>query len=201
MKPRTIKTLIYLVLILIGVLLAYFLILPSVTTIRETKTELLKKEKTFQKKKEVFDRFQEVSRKYEKHTSDINKIDQLLLVEPDLPLILIQLEALATNNKVVIEQIVFSSLTQSQQGIGALPVTLKIYTFNYRAIQRFLAAISKNLNMMDVKSISLSASEDPRSEEMRLEVTLIVDVYTQASPRITIAPEPKTEEEVPETED
>jgi len=112
-----------------------------------------------------------------------------------LPLILIQLEALAAESKIKIQNISFSPLEKSDKGVGILPVSLDAKG-SYLALKNFLEAIATNLNIMEVKDIALQV-EKKGAPEAVYSFSLKIDVYTQALPKVEVSPPPKPEEEIP----
>jgi len=190
MKRRDIKILIYIGLILVCLLTAYFLIRPSILEVQYNQKDLKEKKLTLEKKEDYLQKFKEVSRKYKKNRGSIKKVNQLLLSEVNLPLILIQLEALATNTKVEIESIYFSPLEMSDKEIGVIPVTINTRS-KYVPFKNFLNAIAKNLNIIEVENITLE------TERTMYLASLGLNVYTNVLPEVETAPIPTAEQTLP----
>jgi len=194
MEFKRVKIFLYVGLILFCALIGYFLIWPSLRDVKSNQ-ELLKTKLTLKEKKsETLQEFQRVSKEYKKNSKNIKKIDQLLLPGPDLPLILIQLEALAVNTQVEIKSISFSVLEKSEKGVGILPVNLEVKG-GYISLKNFLEAIAKNLNIMEVESITLKTGKGPEAARDVYSFSLKINIYTQALPKVEIPPAPKTEEQ------
>lgn len=195
MEFKGFKIFLYLGLVLVCFLIAYFLIWLSLPEIKNNQRELIKEKRTLEEKESTLTEFKRVSEKYKKNSKNLKTINQLLLPEPDLPLILIQLEALAAQNKIEIKNISFSPLEKSDKGVGILPVNLDTKG-SYLSLKNFLEAIATNLNIMEVENIALQV-EKKGAPEAVYSSSLKIDVYTQALPKVEVAPPPKPEEEIP----
>ena len=195
MEFKGFKIFLYLGLVLVFVLIAYFLIWLSLPEIKNNQRELIKGKRTVEEKENTLAEFKRVSEKYKKNSKNLKTINQLLLPEPDLPLILIQLEALAAESKIKIQNISFSPLEKSDKGVGILPVSLDAKG-SYLALKNFLEAIATNLNIMEVKDIALQV-EKKGAPEAVYSFSLKIDVYTQALPKVEAPSPPPPEVETP----
>lgn len=188
MGVRDIKILIYLILLLFIFVVAYFLIRPAMIEIKNKKVEIKTDQKTLEQKESTLLKFQRVSAKYKEHKSDIKKMKQILLPKSDPLLALIQLDTLASDSKMVIKAISFGELELSDKGVGVFPASITVKG-TFPAFKDFLDAVAKNLNLMDVETISRTKEEE---EEAGIELfSLKINIYTKEVP---------AEEKPPETE-
>jgi len=189
------KMILYLGLILACFLIAYFLIWLSFPEVKNNQKELIKERKTLEEKESTIAEFQRISGKYKKISKNLKIINQILPSEADQPLILIQLGALATQNKVEITNISFSPLKNSDKGVGILPVNINAKG-SYLALKNFLESIATNLNIMEVQNLTLEVEEKVAEEKVKIySFSLEIDVYTQELPKVEITPPSQPGEE------
>jgi len=193
MSERDVKLVVYVGGILIVFLLSYFLVYPSVLKIKEIQKEIKIAEKTLESKKATLEKAKKLYKEYNERKADLEKMNQLLSPEPDIIFQLIQFEALTLNNGMELENISFGSLGTSEKGVGIFPVSLKIKG-DYPHFKNYLEALAKNLNLIDVKTISFGSSKE--GEEGVYSFSLKVNTYTEKTPetRTEKKTEKKTEE-------
>jgi len=179
MSERDIKLVVYVGGILIVFLLSYFLVYPSVLKVKEIQKEIKIAEKTLENKKATLEKAKKLYKEYNERKADFEKMNQLLSPEPDIIFQLIQFEALALNNGMELENISFGSLTTSEKGVGIFPVNLKVKG-DYPHFKNYLEALAKNLNLIDVKTISFGPSKE--GEEGVYSFSLKVNTYTEKTP-------------------
>lgn len=178
-KKRNIKGYIYFGIGLAAFLIAYFGVYPAVLKVKESKKELLTLQKTIEQKQNSISQFKAISEKYKSARSDFQKLNQMLASDPDIIFQLIQLETLTGNNGLIIEDISFGAWQAFQENqVGILPVNLKV-SGSYSAFKNFLEAIAKNLNLMDVGSISF---QPPKEGEEKYTFSLVINTYTENLP-------------------
>lgn len=196
MEFKNIKNLIYFGTILLCFLIVYFLIKPSILSVKDTQKELLRAQKILEQKEKALLKFKKVSGEYKKQRKNIQKMDKILLLEPDLPLILLQFWTLAGKSEVVLEDISFGALEKSEKGVGSLPASLVIKG-RYSAFKDFLEAVAKNLNLMEVENITFKVKreEEKEEEEKIYSFSLDINILTQALPKVEEKP-PVEEEEI-----
>lgn len=186
MRVKDIKILIYLIIFLFVFLIAYFLIKPAMIEIRNKKVEIKTNQKILEQKENTLLKFIKISAKYKKHKSDIKKMDQILLQKPDPLLIFIQLDALALNNKMAIKSISFGNLELSDKGVGVLSADITAEG-TYSSFKDFLEAVAKNLNLMDIETMSTEVEKvkiiKKGEEEIKIySFSLTVNIYTKEIP-------------------
>lgn len=220
-EQKNITTYVYLGFILIIFVVVYFLVYPAIMGIKDIEKSKLALEKELSEKEQTLTKFEEVAVRYKEKKGDLAKISQMLSSEPDLVFQLIQFENLANMSGMVIEDISFEDLTAAEKAsVGIFPINLKV-SGDYANFKNFLDAIAKNLNLIDVETISFQPTQDNQQgmapaaiegegsgEEMSSEITtpntytfsLKVNTYTEKMPEKPKEEQPAAEEELIEEE-
>lgn len=198
---KKIKTYIYLGLSLIIFLVVYFFVYPAVLEVKNTQKEILVLQKTLDQNQETLAKFKEVSEKYKAKQGEFQKISQILSPEPDIIFQLIQFETLANKNGMVMDNISFENIQTTEDGkIGVLPINLQV-SGDYFAFQNYLEDLAKNLNLIDVESISFQPIQES-TETVKIAkgyaFSLKVNTYTKTVPVSLLAKEEPTTEKSPQ---
>lgn len=196
-EQKNIKTYIYLGIILVIFVIAYFLVYPAVLEIKNTQKDVLVAQKTLDQKRDTFAKFKEVSEKYKAKKADLGKIKQMLSPEPDIVFQLIQFEALANNNGMIMDNISFGNLQAAEKGeVGVFPIDLKV-NGSYVAFKNYLEALAKNLSLIDVETINFQIGEAIEEKEIKegYSFSLKVNTYTEKMPEKPKEEQPAAEEE------
>lgn len=158
-----------------------FSIRDTITEVKKTKSEFLTYKDLLNEKKETEAEFGEVAASYKEKKENFGKIGLLILPEPNLVLLLIQFENLASQNGMIMKNISFGTLEASpQKNIGVFPVNITVEG-NYNAFKNYLDSISRNLPLLDVEKITFSL---PSAEALTdtLSFSLTVNTYTEKTP-------------------
>lgn len=197
MESKNIKRYIYLGTALLLFLISYFLLYPLILEVRNTKKEIAISEQTLQERKEILGDLKAITEKYKKKEKDFQKIDGMLFPEPDLISLLIQFDNLASKNGMIMDNISFGNLEASDKKVGIFPVNLEI-SGSYNSFKNYLEALAKNLNLIDVETISIQMKSQekemkPGEKEMKTQeegesdgmysFSLKVNTYTQKMPK------------------
>ncbi|HOK35462.1 MAG TPA: type 4a pilus biogenesis protein PilO [Candidatus Pacearchaeota archaeon] len=193
---KNIQNYIYLGLSIIIFLVAYFLIYPAILEIKNTQKDILVLQKTLEQKQSTLIKFKDVSEKYKAKKEDFQKISQMLSEEPDIIFQLIQFEALADQNGMIMEDISFENWQADPKSkLGVLPLNLKV-SGSYSAFKNYLGALAQNLNLIDVEIISFQSPRTPEEvAEKGYTFSLKVNTYTRTAP--TSSQETASSEEQP----
>lgn len=185
-----IKNFIILILILGFVGVVVFLDLPGVQNILNLRKEIKAQKQAFIEKQELVSKIESLKEVYEMHGEELKKINYILPSGEDVPNLIIQLEALALEGGLVLEDIGFSvyseeSATKTRgaaqeekivKDYQALLINLKLIG-GYSAFKNFLKAVEENIRLMDIISVNFSTT----SKEMTsfFEFNLNLKTYNQ----------------------
>lgn len=160
MTKKTLITLLILIVVIAGV--GFFLVRPGIFQIKDLRSELKLKEEELTKIQEFLSKFEVLKKQYEEGEEKREKLYQVLPQKPDIPGILVQLETLASENGLLLEDVNYS-LPREGQEAGRPKVTFRKVVINlkvagkYKAFEKFLEATQNNLRIMDISIINLSA--------------------------------------------
>lgn len=189
-----IKNLIFLFLILGFVAIVIFLDIPAVREILNLKKTLSEQTKILGDKQEFSIKLEKLIKNYEDNKEDAEKINFVLPSEKEIPNLIVQFEALGAEGGMTIEQIGFSSVedqatsratavrTETGEGVvqqtgesaknyKTIAVNLKM-SGDYYAFKNFLAAVEKNIRLMDIEIINFTSLSSQDSQLFNFEVTL-----------------------------
>lgn len=184
------KHLIIIIILFIAIIsIVFWLILPIYNQISYNYQVISDKKNELQETKDLIAKMKELDEKYKQLEADgyIKKIDFALPEEEDLPSLIVNLEALASQNGMILEEADFGSQVSSMPKIGTAtaPQPYNIFQMrlslagSYLAFKNFLKALEENLRLMDVKSVSLSPKEEI---ENYFKFDVAVETYYRASP-------------------
>jgi Tfp pilus assembly protein PilO len=105
MKIDALKKWFPLIALIIGVVISLFLIKPAYHRVSSLRKELKIEERRTKDKEENLKVLQELESKYGAFEEEIKKVKQLLPEEPQVPELLVQLEALAAENNMIFESV------------------------------------------------------------------------------------------------
>ena len=139
---------------------------------------------------------------YDSRKSEMNRVFYVLPIEKDLPNLIVQFEALASENGLILEKINFikqvttkkaaaedvewgeksptstttTETLEPQKDYKTLEVSLSL-SGNYQSFQSFLEALELNIRLMDIKSISFKTQKTEAGAGFTFDINL--QVYYQ----------------------
>jgi len=182
-----IKSIAIIILILGFVGVIVFLDIPGIQDVLRLRKDIETQKEVFSEKQDLFAKIDEIGEDYETNKEDIQKVDFILPLESDVPNLIVQLEALALEGGLVMEQmeiVIPEGKEDSKAGkirgqevssedYNAVTINLKL-TSDYPTLTAYLAAIEENIRLMDVLYISLSPQSGVVSQFFNLELGLKV---------------------------
>jgi len=122
---------------------------------------------------------------YNERASDLSFFSKIIPVGQNTPELLINLEALASENGLIFSGVDFQSgnlgdQAQNQNNVKTLTMEIKIKG-SYPALQNYLKAMEKSLRFFDVVSVSFNglAPGQSNANPNNLEFNLLVNTYYQ----------------------
>lgn len=190
------KFLIYLavIIILALVIVVWGLVLPSFDSFSNAQRNLKAEEGRLQELKELKDKLTNLSGRYSAREEELKKVSSALPSGNDILSLLVTLEALSYQNGLMLKNMDFlpeeekskktpavsdqSSLAGSAQlSVKKLGVDLTLQG-DYKSFKSFLKAAENSLRIMDVNTISFSASKEGLGESNRVfDYTVNLAVY------------------------
>ena len=140
-------------------------------------------------KEEFLVKIDQLKQVYDSRKEAIKKASYLLPIEKDIPGLIVQFEALASENGLILESINFIEKTKKRASTGGgeaavmpgqiyktLNVSVELYG-SYASFRSFLEAIEYNVRIMDISSINFSSEKSEESSAFNFNVEL--EVYYQ----------------------
>lgn len=134
---QKIKKFIPAVLILAGVLIFIFASWPAYQQFKNLQANNKTKQQEFLHQQKILQE--------SKNLANIDKLDKILPDKPEIPELIVQLEALASENGMILKSINFNKdkLTAQVQLAG-----------KYQAFKKYLQALESNLRLLDITNLS-----------------------------------------------
>lgn len=184
------KNIIVLISILIFVAILFLLDLPTYNKAAFLRGEVKSYQNFLEEKEELLAKVNQLKQSYESRKDEIDKIYYVLPFEKDIPNLIVQFEALASENGLVLESINFkeaavraatsgeaATAEARPKGYKTLNVSLKAGG-NYQSFVAFLGALEFNIRLMDIKSIDFSAAQAGEDSSLFI-FDISLEVYYQ----------------------
>ena len=189
------KGLVTIILLIALVAIVMFLDLPAYNRVGFLGEEIEKYEQFLEEKEELLIKVSQLKQIYESREEEINKVYYVLPSLADIPNLIVQFEALASENGLILENLGFGkteaakktggvswstgaegedTIDRVQEGYQSLRMSL-VLIGSYQSFKSFLKAIEHNIRLMDIRSISFSSAAEQEGEE---EGTVGIPTYT-----------------------
>ncbi len=173
---------------MIGIIAALlWFVQPTYGEIKNLAQKIETKENTLEKKQKLVFDIEKLVNQYEDIEGRVNKVFYALPNKAEIPNVLVQLEALASENGMIFESSNFSKIQQSaqnkttsennaassletadQQNIIEQTRSVSIdinLTGSYENFKNYLRSLENNIRIMDITSINFSSSSGSSEEE------------------------------------
>lgn len=119
-------------------------------------------------------------KQYNQRLNDVNSFSRVIPENQNIPEILVNLEALASENGLVFSSVDFTPKDLKVAGVKTLIMAVRVKG-SYPAFKNYLGAIEKSLRIFDVMSLSFSGVSRGASNTNAndLEFNLIINTYYQ----------------------
>ena len=166
-----IKNIIILILILAFIGIVVFLDIPKVQEVLSLRKETGIQEEIFLEKQILLAKVEKLQETYEENRESLEKTDYILPSDQDIPNLIVQLESLALEAGLILEEIDFSTeeegfedkartARKTEEGTVAKDYQTMTATLNlmgsYSGFRGFLRLIEENMRLMDVSFVSFS---------------------------------------------
>lgn len=184
------KNIIILILILGFIAIVVFLDMPEIQGILDLRKNIKNEKEMFLEKQETLAKVEKLGEDYKADEENLKKVNYILPSNKDIPNLIVQLEALAFEGGLILENFDLSTTEEKAVSKAAeirtqeeiqvknyqtLVIDLKLIG-DYSGLKSFLRAIEENIRLMDIESITLS----PQSEESLLfDFEIIIKTYYQ----------------------
>lgn len=174
------KNIIILALVFAFLAILFLLDWPAYNKATLLKDEVKRHQQLLAEQEELLIKVNQLKQVYESHKNEIKKVYYVLPLEKDIPNLIVQFEALASENGLILEGLDFvEPIVVKKRRVAAeeklavqekpkpykqLDVSLKL-SGSYQSFKSFLGALEYNVRLMDIESINFS-SEKKETEEV-----------------------------------
>lgn len=175
------KGIITIILLIVFVVIVMFLDLPAYNKVGFLKNEIEKYSQFLEEKEELLVKVGQLKEIYESREEEINKVYYVLPPSADIPSLIVQFEALVSENGLILGNLSFSQVqaakktskvtweegegeeldavveTEVQKTYQSLGISLSL-TGSYQSFKSLLKALEYNIRLMNIKSISFSSA-------------------------------------------
>lgn len=173
------STLISLAMLIIGVFLTLFLLLPEWQNINAEKEEKKKSEDALEEWNTYLANINDLSARYEQSSSDLEKLALAIPSDPQMPELLIQLGEIIKRNGLIATKINFAAKGETPAEQLKSPSKIKTIEMEltmdgtYSNFKKFLNDMEKGARLTDVSSVSFAKeSESSGSDVMEFKMAL-----------------------------
>lgn len=164
----------------------YFAVLPQYQDVKESRTRLVAKQAAVSDRKASVDSIKSLVADLEKKRETVRVMDEALPSAPDIPGLLVNIEYLAVQSGMVLENLQVQSAASSdlsgqtkKQPNSAASIIINLTVQGiYPQFQALLLNIEKNLRLLDVKTISFGQM-DADTGERSYGLQLVTYYYSQ----------------------
>lgn len=170
------KNLIIIVLLIAFIAILFLLDWPTYNQNALLRGRVKMFKQALEEKKELVVKVNQLKEIYESHKDELKKVYYVLPFEKDIPNLIVQFEALASENGLILEEIEFAQIKteakSSKKGEGTEEKKEKDYkelgvslglNGTYESFKGFLEALELNVRLMDIKSIKFSFQKEETS--------------------------------------
>jgi Tfp pilus assembly protein PilO len=156
-----------------------FLDIPMVQNILSTKKEIKIQQDLLQEKSNFIETVTKLVEKYIGNEDVFKELDLILPDNQDVPGLIVQLEALANDNGVILNDVSFTEEDDEKKisDYKTIKINLKL-NGSYEALKNFLITAENNIRLVDIDSISFGASANEKNNTS-FDFDLILNTYYQ----------------------
>jgi len=181
-----IKKFVPIILILIFAAIVVFLNVPGVQKILDTRKQIDSRKQALIEEQELIVKVENLVKLYEDNKESVDKINYIIPSGEDIPNLIVQLEALAFEQGLVLGKIEMTPRETGQErggdtqqekpaeGYKALTINISVMG-TYTAIKNYLLAVEENMRLMDINSLNFSSKSGAEEGEEISPETQIFD--------------------------
>ena len=169
-----IKNIIIIILILSFVAVVVFLDVPGVQSVLNLKKDINIQKEKFLETQELASKIENLTKSFRENKESVEETKYILPDSEDIPNLIVQLEALAFEQGLILEKIEFTPIKQESENIKnyqILSVNMRLIG-SYPALKSFLKAAEENMRLMDISSINFSTSSEESLQIFEFDLSL-----------------------------
>lgn len=188
------SSIVIIILVVALIAIVVFLDLPAYNKFSLLQKEIKSQNDLIKERQEIMVKVDQLKETYEKRKAEISRVYYVLPIGKDIPSLIVQFEALAAENGLILEKIDFVEKTSQktvqaeQEGEGITPASQADYkslgisaslTGSYKAFKSFVEALEYNIRLADLKSVDFSSQQALETGVSALNFSITLDVYYQ----------------------
>lgn len=168
------------ILFLASLVIIFWILLPTYNDIKLSIYLKKQNESNLNDRLKLTSRLENLVSQYNQRLSDVNSFSKVIPEGQNIPELLVNLEALASENGLIFSNVDFTPKNLKEPGVKTLIITARVKG-SYQAFKNYLIAIEKSLRIFDVVSISFSGISKGESNinVNNLDFHLILNTYYQ----------------------
>ncbi len=184
-----------LILILVSVAIFWWFDLDVWGNIQTARDVIVKNKEALVQRQLLAENLKKLSDQYKEHITDVAKINQIVPTGPEIPNLLVMLEALAGENSLIFQGVDFSLIkpvigpaaaqaANVPAGLQIVQMGVKLkgsYPGSYLNFLNYLKAIENNIRLFDTSNVTFNVppTQKPGQPVPDIEYSLIINAYYQ----------------------
>jgi len=185
------KSIIIIILIAIFVSIVLLLDWPGTKDVLSIQEEINRYSDLIEEKRELVSKTEQLKQAYNSKQEDIKKVYYVLPKEKQIPELIVQFEALASGNGLILEDLSIQEKKRAQktkkeeeqrtsevilQEVETLKISLKV-TGTYSSFESFLKTLESNVRIMDIQDINFNSKENKQEENLFIDFDVELEAY------------------------
>lgn len=174
------KNIIILILVLVFIGIVFLFDLPAYNKFTSLNKEIKWQEQLLEDKEAVIVKTNQLKQDYDTYKDELKRVTYVLPSEKEIPNLIVQFEALVSENGLVLESLNFLEEEAKKAKEGETPAPYKSLqvslsaTGTYESLESFLKALELNIRLMDVKLVDFSSKQSEMEGLFTFNINLIV---------------------------
>ncbi len=185
------KSIIIIILIVVFVGIVLFLDWPGAKKVLSVQQEIDRYSNLIEEKRELVSKTEQLKQAYNSKQDDIKKVYYVLPKEKQIPELIVQFEALASGNGLILENLDIQKKKRVQETkeekeqktsevvlekVEILKVSLRV-TGTYASFENFLKTLESNVRIMDIQGIDFASRESKEEGNLFLNFDVELETY------------------------
>lgn len=174
------NSIVVIILVIALIAIVVFLDLPAYNKVSLLQKEIKNQDDLIKERQEIMAKVSQLKEIYEERKTEISRVYYVLPLEKDVPNLIVQFEALAAENGLILEKIDFVEKTAKKTVVdyNALGISASL-TGSYQSFKSFLGALEYNIRLADLRSVDFSVQQGLVTGVSTFNFSITLDVYYQ----------------------
>lgn len=156
-----------------------FLDIPMLQNISDIKKTTETQQKLLEEKRDFIQTVKKLAEKYDGNEDIFKKLDSILPDDQDTPNLIVQLEALAGGNGMILNDFLISETEKTEKvpDYKTVSISLKL-NGSYEAFKNFLVTVENNMRLIDINSVNFQTQAESENNSS-FDFDVILKTYYQ----------------------